>query len=230
MAPGAIEPDAAACLTANTVWMAGLDLDRLSSTPLGPKLAMVPAHPSYLITASDGRDLVLLSHGNFEAAPAGSILINPHLAISGPAEPVRAAVAQHKTGATGAPDLLAHAGAIAKGAPIWAVARGGLTLPLTGNAANLNRLLRLVDYATVSAKLGARLDVDLTGVCRNADDGLRLEETLRAILSMAGAANRNLEPVLRAAEIRRDGVTVHATLSTDPDTAARLIDSVTKNF
>jgi hypothetical protein len=229
-APAAIDPALSSCITANTVLLAGLNLDRLRATPLDPKLA--PLEPlrnaSYLLVASDGKNLVWIARGTFRGAPPGATLINPNLAISGPPESVRGAIAQHATGTTGAPGLLSHAAAIASSAQIWAVAQGGITLPLTGNAANLNRLLRLVDYATLAAKLDARLAIDLTGVCRNPDAGQRLEETLRAILSLAGAANPRLDPILRAAEIRREGATVHATLSTDPDSAGKLIDGLTR--
>lgn len=222
------DPGVASYITANTVMLAGLDLDRLAATPMGPAAGVFAGHPSYVWVASDGRDLVVISRGNFREAPQGSRLIKPNLAISGPSGQVDAALAQHKSGTTGAPDLMSHAETIAKGAPIWAVARGGITLPLSGNGANLNRLLRLVDYATLTARLDARLEIDLAGVCRDAEVGQRLEETLRAILSLAGAANPRLDSVLRAAEIRRDGPVVHVTLSTGADSAAKLIDSLTR--
>lgn len=225
-APAAIDAEVAACVTAKTVLLAGLDLERLAATPFGPVAGVFAGHPSYAWVVSDGKNLVVISRGNFREVPQGSRLIKPNFAISGPPEPVEAALAQHKTGTTGAPDLISHAGAIAKGMPIWAVARGGTTLPLTGNAANLNRLLRLVDYATLTAKLDARLDIELAGECRSAEVGQRFEETMRAILSLAGAANPRLDSVLHSAEIRRDGPVVHVTLSNDADSAAKLIDNL----
>src|SRR5690242_11584546 len=85
-APPVIDPDIAACLTASTVLLAGLDLDRLSGTPLAPMLAVFPGHPSRVFIASDGRDVLVISKGNFREAPQGSTLIKPDLAISGPAD------------------------------------------------------------------------------------------------------------------------------------------------
>lgn len=225
--PAAIDPALSSCIPAGAVVIAGLDLDRLRATPLAPKLAAIEPlrQASYLLVTSDGKNVVWIARGNFPAPPPGATLINPSLAISGPPEAVRSAIAQHKTGATGAPDLLGH---LAGNPQIWAVARGGITLPLTGNAANLNRLLHLVDYATLTAKIDSRLAFDLTGVCRTAEAGQRLEETLRAIVSLAGAANPRLDPILRSTEIRRDGAIVHAALSTDPDSAGKLFDGFTR--
>jgi hypothetical protein len=225
-APAAVEPEVAICVTAKTVLLAGIDLDRLANSPLGAAGGVFAGHPSHVWVVSDGKELVVISRGNFREAPPGSRLIKPGFAISGPADQVDAALAQHNTGTTGAPDMISHAGTVAMGMPIWAVARGGVTLPLTGNAANLNRLLRLVDYATLTAKLDASLDIDLAGVCRNAEVGQRFEETMRAILSLAGAANPRLDSVLHSAEIRRDGPVVHVTLSSDADSAAKLIEDL----
>jgi len=231
--PKAIAPDVASCVTSSAVLIGGLDLDGLRASPLYPKLAPAAGfvleplrHASRLLVAWDGRQFLFVASGNFREPPPGAVPLSPNLAISGPPEAIRAAVAQHKTGATGAPDLLAHAAPIAGGVPIWAVVRGGVTLPLTGNLANLNRLLHLVDHATLTAKLDPRIDLDLTAVGPTAGQAQRLEETLRAILSLAGAASPRLDPLLRTVAVRREGPTVHATLSTDADSVSKLIDGL----
>lgn len=234
-APAAIDPALASCVTSGAVLLAGLNLDRLRASPLYSKLTPAAAmaieplrNASSLLVAWDGKQFVFVARGKFREAPASATLIDPNLAISGPADAVRGAIAQHKTGTTGAPDLIRHAAAIAGVGEIWAAVRGGVTLPLTGNVANLNRLLHLVDYATLTAKIEPRVDLDLTGASRTEDQGQHLEETLRAIVSLAEAAQPRLEPLLRSVEIRREGPTVHATLSTDADTLGRVIDGLTR--
>ena len=228
--PGAIDPELASYVPPATILIAGLDLDRLRASPLYPKLAPAAGfvleplrHASRLLIDWDGRQFVFIARGDFREAPSGATLISSHLAISGPPGTLRTAIAQHKTGAAGAPDLVAHAGPIAAAAPIWAVVRGGVILPLTGNAANLNRLLHLVDYATLTMKLDPLIDLDLTAVSRTAGQAQHLEENLRAILTLAGAASPRLDPLLRTADVRRQDSTVKATLSTDADAAGRLL-------
>jgi hypothetical protein len=230
-----IDPASASCITPGTILLAGLDLDRIRASPLyaklppGAALAIEPLrNASRLMVTWDGRQLVFVARGKFREPPAGATLIDRDLAISGSAEAVRGAIAQHKTGTAGAPDLLAHAASIAGGAEIWAVVRGGINLPLTGNAANLNRLLHLVDYATLTARLAPLLDLDLTSASRTADQGQHLEETLRAIVSLAGAASPRLDTLLHSVQIRREGPIVHATLSTDADTLGPVIDGLTR--
>ena len=234
-APAAVDPALDSCITSTTVFLAGLDLDRLRASPLyaklAPALAMVIEplrNASNLLVISDGKELVFVARGKFREAPPGATLIEPNLAISGPAEAVRNAIAQHETGRSGAPELVARAAAIAGNSEIWAAVRGRITLPLTGNTANLNRLLHQVDYAALTIKLDSRIAVDLTGASRTAEEGQRLEETLRAIVTLAGAANRRLDTLLRGVEIRREGPLVHATLSTDVDAVGEVIDGLVR--
>jgi hypothetical protein len=227
--PAVLDEGLTSCITSGTVLLAGLDLDRLRASPVYSKLApagmlLEPLRDaSSLIITWDGKNVVFVARGKFREAPSGAALIEPTLAISGPAEAVRGATAQHKTGATGAPDLVAHALIIAGSSEIWAAVRGRVKLPLTGNMANLNRLLQLMDYATFSAKLEQRIDLDLTCASRNAEEGQRLEETLRGIVTLAGAANPRIDPTLRSVIVRRESAIVHTTLSADAEAAGRLV-------
>jgi len=231
----AIDPGLASCVTSGAVLIAGLDLDRLRASPLYPKLTPVVGmaieplgNASKLLVTWDGKSFVFVARGKFREAPAGATLIDSTLAISGPAEAVRGAIARHKTGITGAPDLLGRAASVAGSAEIWAAVRGRVTLPLTGNAANLNRLLHQVDYFTFTAKLGARIDLDLTGASRTADEGQRLEETLRAIVSLTEAASPRLEPILQSVQVRREGPIVHVILPADADAVGQAVDALTR--
>ncbi|MBZ5621398.1 MAG: hypothetical protein LAQ69_22135 [Acidobacteriia bacterium] len=236
--PPVIDPALASCVPIGTVVLAGIDLDRLRSTSLYRSLPPATLanietlrDASYLLLASNGKDLLFIARGAFREAPPGATLIAPNLAISGSADSVRAATTQHKTGITGAPQLLDRAAGIAGGRQIWLVAQGGITLPLTGNAANLNRILHFTEYITLAAQIDSGLQLDAAGVCRTTDAGRQLEESLRAILTFAVAGSggpSGLTAIWNAVEIRRDDLTVHATLSTNSESAEKLLRELTR--
>jgi hypothetical protein len=238
ISPPVIDPALASCVPAGTVVLAGINLDQVRATTLYQSLppdvlAAVASlrDASYLLVASNSRDLLFLARGRFHEAPAGSTLVSGELAIAGHADSVRAAINQHRTGVTGSERLLDLAAGVARGRQLWMVAQGGVTLPLTGNAANLNRILHLTDSVTLAAQIDSRIQVDATGVGRTADAGRQLEESLRAILTLAGAAGGRqsvIAETLNYIKIRRDGVNVHATLSTSPETAEKLIRELTR--
>jgi len=238
ISPPVIDPALASCVPAGTVVLAGINLDQIRSTSLYQSLppdtlaaAGSLRDASYLLVAPNARDLLFLARGKFREAPPGAILVSSELAIAGPADSIRAAVAQQQTGVTGSQRLLDLAAGVAKGRQIWMVALGGITLPLTGNAANLNRVLHLTDSVALTAQIDSRIQVEATGVGRNADAGRQLEESLRAILTLAAAAGgrqSGIAAALNAIDLRRDGQTVHATLSTSPENAQKLIRELTR--
>jgi hypothetical protein len=232
-APAGVDRDMATLIPADTLLLAGLNFDDLRASPFYPKLppgVRALAEPfrnaTYLLLASNGKDLVAIARGRFRQAPPGATLVAPGLAVSGSPGSVRAAIAQHETGRNGAPDLLARAPSPADGKQIWIVARGGVLLPLTGNAANLNRLLRDTEYASVAARIGSGIEIEGTAAGRTAEAGRELEENLRAILSLTAAASVR-EPVLvaliRSIRIRRDDDAVRASFSGGPDAVDRLL-------
>ena len=221
-APAGVSRDMAAYVPADTVLLAGFDLDRLRASPLYPKLppaARALAEPlrdaGYLLLAFNGRDVVAIARGRFRQAPPGATLVAPGLAVTG-----------RTTGRGGAPDLLAHAASLAGGQQIWMVARGGIALPVTGNAANLNRLLRDMEYAAIAARIGSGIEVEATAVGRTAAAAREFEENLRAILSLTAAASArqpDLVALIRSIQITREDRTVRASLSGGPDAADRLL-------
>jgi hypothetical protein len=229
----ALDPDLTSCIPPHTVILAGLDLDRLRASPLYgdlPPAAVALAgslHDArYLLLASTGQDLLAAARGSFRQAPAGSTLLAPGLAVVGAPDEVRAATEQHRKGTPGAPDLLAQAESLAPGHEIWLAIRGGITLPFTGNAANLNRLLHATDYATVTARLTDRAELDLTAVCRTSEAGKEFEETLRGFFTLAAAGavkQPDLAAALSSIQVHRDGTTVHAGLSAGADAARKLL-------
>jgi hypothetical protein len=232
-APAGFGRDMASYIPADTLLLAGLDLDRLRASPLYPKLppaaralAESLRDAGYLLLASHGKDFLFITRGRFGEAPPGAILVAPGLAVAGSPGSVGAAIAQHKTGRDGAPDLLAAAASVAGGKQIWMVARGGVPLPVAGNAANLNRLLRDTEYAAIGARIGSRIEIEATAVGRTEEAGREFEESLRAILSLTAAANArqpDLVALIHSVLIRRQDRTVRVALSAGPDAVGSLL-------
>lgn len=176
--PAGVARDMASSIPADTLLLAGLDLDALRASPLYPKLppaVRALAEPlrdaEYLLLASNGKDLLSIARGRFREAPPGATLVAPGLVAAGPSDSVRAAIAQHQTGRGGAPDLLIRAASLADGKQIWMVARGGVPLPAAGNAANLNRLLRDTEYTAIAARIDSGIEIEATSVGRTAEAG-----------------------------------------------------------
>lgn len=232
-APAGVDRDMASSIPADTLLLAGLNLDDLRASPLYPRLppaVRALAEPlrdaGYLLLASNGKDLLSMAHGRFREAPPGATLVAPGLAVAGSPGSLRAAIAQHQTGRSGAPDLLALAASLVDGKQIWIVARGGVPLPVAGNAANLNRLLRNTEYAALAARIGSAIEIEATAVGRSAQAGREVEENLRAILSLTAAANArqpDLVALIRSIRISREDRTVRAALSGGRDAADALL-------
>ena len=179
-----VDPQLAIYMPEHATVVAGVDLDRLRGTPLFAKIPQSFREGSYTLIGYDGNELVTASR-------AGS-----RVTVSGPAVKGRP------------PELLQHAG----DAPIWVVARGNASLPLTGNLANLNRLLQQTNYTTASARIGERVELEIAGVCDSPAIAQHLEENVRAIASL----------MKLPLDVRRDGATVHATGSITADAAGKL--------
>jgi hypothetical protein len=217
-----------------TIVLAGAHLDRVRGSALFQKLSggalsvLEPVRDAdSLLAAYNGSDFVLIGHGAFAKAPAGATLVTPNLAVAGSAGAVQAAVRQHATGQAGAPALVAWAQPVSSEA-IWAVAAGGVTLPLQGNLANMNRLLRLTDHATVGVDLNAAVTVQATGYGRSADAARQLEETLRSFVSLGAATTRDLDlgTLLKKVAIARDGTTVRVSAVATVDEILKLLSAV----
>jgi hypothetical protein len=208
--PPAIDPALSARVPLAATVLAGVNLERVRSSPLHQKLpAAVRTFIDSLGTArsvllaSDGANYLVLSGG--DRPPMGS----PGW-IGDAATPHR-----------GAPNvLLARAEPLAGPSDVWVVAAGSANLPLTGNGENLTRMLHATDYATLSVRLSDRVVLDVVGMCRDAETGRHLEETLRAFL-MLGAAGARREPalvgLLRSVQITRDDRAVRLHVAADPE-------------
>ena len=233
-APEAVDPAMASCVPQNAAMLAGIDLDRLRAAPLYSKLpiaGLLEAQPlagaSYALLVWSGQDLLVIARGAFRQAPAGSALLEPGLAVSGSPDSVRAATTQHRTGRTGAPDLMARAASIAPGNQIWAVARGGTGLPLSGNLSNLNRILRATDWTTLAARVDGGLELHGAATCATAEGAQQMEESVRGLISLAAvslARQPEIAALLRSAQVSRENTDVRVSLSVPGAQAARLIE------
>jgi len=229
--PGAAE--ASSYVPADTVLLGELDLNRIRAAPLYSKLPpavlslLDPLRPaSDLMLASNGKDLLLIARGEFRKAPAGMTLAAPGIALAGSEQAIRTAIGQHKTRQNGGAILMARASAIAASKPIWVIAQGGIALPLSGNAENLNQFLRRVDYAVVAAALNSTLESTASGVCRTPDAARELEENLRGLLTLASAAavkEPDIRALLEGVHVERQGQTVRASLSVPPEQVDKLL-------
>ena len=140
-----------------------------------------------------------------------------------PARPnlIAAAIAAHPPAG-----ILTPAESVAAGSPIWIAVRGGVALPLEGNLANVNNLLRGTEYVTLAGQPGDPTELELVARCPTPDAALRFEQSFRAMVSLAIATNAR-QPVtagvLESIRIRREERVVHVSLSAPLDALARLL-------
>ena len=200
-APARIDPALAAAMPREAVLLAGMRPAELRGTPVYQVIAArLPAFADarQLLAGYDGKRLSVAVLG------ARGVEL-----LSGRGGP----------GGLAPADLLARGEALAGDGQVWAVVRGGVALPLSGNAKNLNRFLRQVEYATLSGDLRAGLRAVVRGHCRTAADAADLEQTVRAFLTLARAAGR--ERVETSLEREANTVTVRFTAS--PEQAAEIL-------
>ena len=232
--PGPIDFAMAACVPPGTVALAGLNLEQLRASPLyqvlpqGTAVLLEPFHDARsLLAAYSGKDLLLISRGVFTAPPAGAILVSPGLALVGSARSVEAAQAQYKTGMPGEAELVAQAQSVAGGPLVWILVRGDTVLPLTGNAANVNRLLRNMEFGAITVSASPGIDFAIAARGKTSEAARHFEETLRAAFTMAAAGEARqseLAAVLRSIQVHREDRSVRASLSTNAETARKLLE------
>jgi len=231
--PAAVDPGMAACIPGDTVALGAADLEQLRASPFlgaagGAERGLVEGYPgvSKLLVAWNGSDVLIVLRGLFKTPPAGAAMIAPGLAAAGSSKSVASASAQYRSGQTGARNLIDYGSAIGARSAVWLAVRGGTPLPLSGNLANLNRLLEDADYAGATLDLGQAATLRLAARGHTADAAERMEEHLRGFLSLAGEAEirrPELASLLGNARIQRSGRDVTAELSAPPDVVARLL-------
>jgi hypothetical protein len=222
--PNAIDPALSARVPASAVALAGVDLDRLRKSPLYAKLPAIAltflepfGHASSVLIAFTGAELLTIARGTVP----GATQIAPDLALSGAPALIAAASAAHPRAA-----LLTAAESVAAGHPIWIAVRGGVTLPLEGNLANVNNLLRGTEYVTFAVQSGDPAELELVARCPSPDAAQRFEQSFRALVSLWIVAYRRqpaTAAVLQAIRISRAERDVHVTLSAPLDVLAKLM-------
>jgi hypothetical protein len=164
----------------------------------------------FALAAWSGEELLVAAEGSFATPPAGAAMAAPNLALFGAPARVQAALAQYRSGETGAPDLAAH---IPTGRALWAVLRSDAALPLAGNASNLNRVLRMADYTVLGLRLGPPIELEAEGVCAGEAEAERLRATVGAMLLLA---NPGARPALE-----RRGTSVRVSLALSDEAAQK---------
>ncbi|MGA2040465.1 MAG: hypothetical protein ABSH42_14395 [Bryobacteraceae bacterium] len=230
--PPVVDSGMASCITADTLALAGADLERLRASPAvngiggsARDLLAQYSDASKLLIAWNSRELVIVERGLFKTPP-GATIVEPGLAVTGSPRLISSAVAQHRTGSSGAPGLIDYGSEVGAGRAIWMAVRGGTPLPLSGNLANLNVLLEDADFGGAALDLGDAATLQLDARGRTAESAERLEERLRGFLSLAAEAEirrPEIAELIRGARIGRSGRNVTATLSASPDVLAKLI-------
>ena len=177
-----------------------------------------PFHGAHsLLIASTGAELLTIARG----VVTGATQAAPDLALLGSPTLIAAAAAPHP-----APAILAAAEIVAAGHPVWIAVRGGAPLPLEGNLANANNLVTLADSLTLSLALRNVVDLELTSRCPSPATAAEFERRLRALLSLAIAANARrpeIAALLRSVQLRREESIVHAALSAPPAALGSLL-------
>jgi hypothetical protein len=224
----AIDPDLASYVPEGAIALGAIDLAQLRASPVYAKLPssaasfLAPlAAASRTLFAYTPQGLLLVALGDFSQLPSGAVLDGRRIALAGAPELIQKAIAQHQRHSVGAPDLLSHVDAAAAAHTFWFIVSGRSDLPLSGNAANLNRFLHLTDYTTIAAQFSSAVDMEITAVCPDANHAGNFEESLRAIVSLASARSSK-STALDSVRIQRDQATVKVILSADPADLARL--------
>jgi len=223
-APAAIDPALSARVPAATVALAGVDLDRLRASPLYAKLP--PGALAFLapfgrarrvLIASTGVELLAIARG----AVPGATQIAPDVALSGAPGLIAASTAAHPPAG-----ILGIAESVAAARPIWIAVRGGAALPLEGNLANVNNLLRDAELVTLAVQPGDPAELELIARCPTPDAALRFEQSFRAMVSLA-IATTSRQPataaVLASIRIAREERVVHVSLSAPLDALVKLL-------
>jgi hypothetical protein len=213
----AIDPALSARVPAATIALAGVDLDRLRASLLYAKLPPAAlaffapfAHAHRVLIASTGVELLTIARG----VVPGATQIAPDVALSGAPSLVAAAIAEHPSSS-----ILGPAESVAAARLVWIAVRGGVALPLEGNLANVNNLLRGAEYVTLALDPGDPAHLQLVARCPTPEAALHFEQSFRALVSLAAAH----ATVLESTRIVRQERVVRVSLSAPLDALLKLV-------
>jgi hypothetical protein len=220
----------------DTVALAGVRMDRLRETPIYRKLERENRLPRFgEFSSRDIHEVLLTSDGkNVLAIARGADLngtVYKGFTLYGNSAALRAAIDQSKSGGRGPRDLLARAEALPADAQIWAVVEGwrGATpdqLRALGNLANLDRVLRLVEGASLTVDLRTGAHAVFAGDARTEADAKSLADSLRGLASLARMGVQRKPDLLRALDgiqVKQDGRVVQVNFDIAEDLAEKLV-------
>lgn len=237
---GPIDPALAVYIPPDAVALAGIQADQVRASPIYrvlatrlAQLSMVDAAHELLI-ATDGKNVLAAARGDFAAqSESGAItLIGKNIALGGSPGAVRSAIDQSKSGVHASPrDLMARVDGLPANAQIWAVVanwRGATPdqLRQMGNFANLDRVLRLLEGASLTVDLRAGVHAALVGDSRTEADAKTLADSLRGLTSLArmGVQRRpDLVRVFDGIQVNQEGRVVHVNVDIAEDLAEKLV-------
>jgi len=187
--PPVIDPALSARVPPATVALAGINLDQLRASPVYTKSP--PAMQAFLTPFAGAHEVLLASTGTqllaiARGAVADATVAAPGIALYGDPALIAAGTAQHPPAA-----ILALADSVAAGHSIWIALRGGVTLPLEGNAANLNNLLRATESMTIAIRPDDPAGIEITAQCPTPDSAQHFEQSVRALASLTAATTRD---------------------------------------
>jgi hypothetical protein len=226
----------------DTVALAGVRMDRLRETPIYRKLERENRLPRFgefsspdiheLLLTSDGTNILAIARGAFPSKPAGDLNATEYkgFTLYGNSASVRAAINQYGRGGRGAPhDLIARAEALPASAQVWVVLTGwrGLApdqVRQMGNLGNLDRILRMVESASLTIDLSTGMHAVFRGDCRTESKAESLGDSLRGL---AGAARigvpRKDERALDAIQVKQEGRVVQVNVDMTEDLVEQLV-------
>jgi hypothetical protein len=185
--PPNIDSALASRVPPNTTALAGVNLDQLRASPLYAKLPpgaqslLTPFDKAHeVLVASTGTQLLVIARGEV----TGATVPAPGIALYGAPDLIAAGTTAHAPAG-----ILSLAESVAAGHSVWIALRGGATLPLEGNAANLNNLLRAAESVTITIRPDDPAGIDITAQCPTPESAQRWEQTVRALSSLAAATN-----------------------------------------
>jgi hypothetical protein len=226
-----IDPAMEAFIPPDTLALAGVRMDQLRATPLYRRLAERNRLPriddvSELLLAHDGKNSLVIARGAFrgKAHPDGFFtFVSDTIALAGHA-PSHGGVP---------PALLARIQTLPRDRQIWAVSSGWSGFPPEvanemGNAANLNRVLRSVSGASLTASFESGVHAAATGDCRTGQEAASLAENLRGLVALGRLSvpksQADLLRVYDGIQVRQDGRAVKLTIDIPADLAERFVD------
>jgi hypothetical protein len=220
-------PTGAAAIPIDTTAVGAIDLTALraapgyGSLPVSLRAVADPLHSAReLVAAWNGKDLLLIATGDFKDPPAGYTWIGKGIAAAGSAERLSAARQALNGGEKAKMELPASE---IRAEVRAAVLRDG-RLPSTGNLENLGKMLRMAQVTTMTAYLENTLELDASAQCRSIDEAQELEQSFRAMVTLAASATKDAAAadVLRGMRIERESMIVRLHLVTRPEMLLRL--------